>query len=728
MAIEIIDELTQKNGGNFPITRASKIAYSNTDSTVSIKDKIDTINSNISTHIDDTISHVNSSDKINWSDKYTKSEIENKISAVVTSLDYKEHVATFADLSTTYPSPQDGWTVSVDADNITYKYNGTIWFPVSANSIPMATESLDGKMSSVDKTKVNGISTNAKKVESSSINGNIKIDGTETNVYTHPSTHLPSIISQDANNRFVTDAEITTWNAKANQSDLNTTLDKIGVLSDLPTTDKTSLVNSIIETNEQLSHIVQVFASSFGAIGDNNTDNATAFQNLSSYVNTLTGKSKVEVIFPNGTLKYSNGLNFTKEVKLKGTLGSILNYVGTGKAISLGRDNVTNTDYFDNQNYEVDGITFTGGNTMTYGIYFNKHVTMPRVLNCKFFNFGNSSAWGIYFDDNNWDAFVHNCSWFNPPTGLTGLKWIGMSPFANTRVRISDCLASNLSGWGTAIYLNGYNCIVHNCKIEGFQTCIRLGGYSNYSKITNCYFESANNDVDGVHHGCIEIGSITGEVGENLWADNFAIENCYANLHNDGTKNEHFLATTKITQGLKYVSLKNIGVSSCGQEFIYQNDIGSQIGNRASGCYGYTLFHTQNTSEEWGDVNGGNETYKNNADKSAYFAIQSGKTATQYAGFKINDYDGSQLYSVRSNSIKNIEFLAGLVNYFTVTTNGVGYFHKTLYGDGAIGANILQLTARHAQDSAITVGTLFEDSADNKLKYKKFDGTVITIG
>lgn len=35
-------------------------------------------------------------------------------------------------------------------------------------------------------------------------------------VYTHPSTHAPSIIAQDSNNRFVTDAEKATWNAKSN--------------------------------------------------------------------------------------------------------------------------------------------------------------------------------------------------------------------------------------------------------------------------------------------------------------------------------------------------------------------------------------------------------------------------------------------------------------------------------------------------------------------------------
>ncbi|OME46941.1 hypothetical protein BSK66_31355, partial [Paenibacillus odorifer] len=47
-----------------------------------------------------------------------------------------------------------------------------------------------------EKTKLTGIATGA------------------TN-YTHPATHPPSIIAQDASNRFVTDAEKIAWNGKA---------------------------------------------------------------------------------------------------------------------------------------------------------------------------------------------------------------------------------------------------------------------------------------------------------------------------------------------------------------------------------------------------------------------------------------------------------------------------------------------------------------------------------
>jgi hypothetical protein len=62
-------------------------------------------------------------------------------------------------------------------------------------STAVATTSANGLMSSGDKTKLDGVATGA-------------------NNYTHPANHPPSIITQDANNRFVTDTEKTNWNSK----------------------------------------------------------------------------------------------------------------------------------------------------------------------------------------------------------------------------------------------------------------------------------------------------------------------------------------------------------------------------------------------------------------------------------------------------------------------------------------------------------------------------------
>ena len=83
--------------------------------------------------------HLTSTERANWNDKYTRNEIDNKLAALEMNIDWKESVDTFADIATTYPEPQDGWTVNVNDTDYTYRFNGTKWIAVSANAIPKAT-------------------------------------------------------------------------------------------------------------------------------------------------------------------------------------------------------------------------------------------------------------------------------------------------------------------------------------------------------------------------------------------------------------------------------------------------------------------------------------------------------------------------------------------------------------------------------------------------------------
>ena len=69
--------------------------------------------------------------------------------------------------------------ISVDGQVI-----GTATIPETTVDLASATK--DGLLSKGDFTKLAGIASGATKVEDSSTNGNIKIDGTETTVYTHP--------------------------------------------------------------------------------------------------------------------------------------------------------------------------------------------------------------------------------------------------------------------------------------------------------------------------------------------------------------------------------------------------------------------------------------------------------------------------------------------------------------------------------------------------------------
>ena len=84
---------------------------------------------------------------------YTPNEVDNKFSTLETNIDWKEAVDTFSDIATTYPNPDDGWTVNVKDNNITYRYNGSEWVAISANAIPKATDNVDGLLSKEDHAK-----------------------------------------------------------------------------------------------------------------------------------------------------------------------------------------------------------------------------------------------------------------------------------------------------------------------------------------------------------------------------------------------------------------------------------------------------------------------------------------------------------------------------------------------------------------------------------------------
>lgn len=146
------------------------------------------LNTDITNHTGNGTVHVTAQDKTNWADKYTKTEVDNKFSAFETNIDWKESVATFTAIATTYPNPEDGWTVNVKDTDYTYRYSGTAWIAISANAIPKATASVDGLMAKEDKSKLDGVAAGA-------------------NNYSHPASHVATMIIQSATHRFVSDTE-----------------------------------------------------------------------------------------------------------------------------------------------------------------------------------------------------------------------------------------------------------------------------------------------------------------------------------------------------------------------------------------------------------------------------------------------------------------------------------------------------------------------------------------
>lgn len=139
-----------------------------------------------------------------WDDKYTRNEVDNKFSVLESAIDWKETVTTFTDISKTYPNPEDGWTVNVKDTDYTYRYSGSEWVVISANSIPKATQEVDGLLSKEDKILYDD--TNSKKHFHSNISILDSITQALLSAWNSAVTHISDTV------RHITAAERNNWN------------------------------------------------------------------------------------------------------------------------------------------------------------------------------------------------------------------------------------------------------------------------------------------------------------------------------------------------------------------------------------------------------------------------------------------------------------------------------------------------------------------------------------
>ena len=94
---------------------------------------------------------------------YNKNEVDNLISGVESNTEWKNAVATYADIATTYPYPRQGWTVTVLDTGLTYWFDGNDWIIKSGGAVPKATSTNDGLMPKEMYTKVDSLGTAAMK-------------------------------------------------------------------------------------------------------------------------------------------------------------------------------------------------------------------------------------------------------------------------------------------------------------------------------------------------------------------------------------------------------------------------------------------------------------------------------------------------------------------------------------------------------------------------------------
>lgn len=166
-------------------------------------------------HADDTDIHITESERTGWNAKETTTGAQQKADNALAQANSYTDVGLLlkADKEDTYNKEETDNRIQGIVDAAPEALDTLREIAEALNNDPdfagTMTTQLAGK---VDKEAGKGLSTNdyttAEKIKLAGIAAN-------ANNYAHPATHPPSIIAQDASNRFVTDAEKANWNAKA---------------------------------------------------------------------------------------------------------------------------------------------------------------------------------------------------------------------------------------------------------------------------------------------------------------------------------------------------------------------------------------------------------------------------------------------------------------------------------------------------------------------------------
>ena len=180
----------------------------------------------------------------------------------------------------------------------------------------VATTTVNGFLSSTDKTKLDSVATGA------------------TN-YVHPANHLPSVITQDVNNRFVADTQIAIWNSKQDALVSGTNIKTIGGVAllgvgniTLVTTKADIGLGNVDNTSDVNKPVSTAQAAADAAVQASAATDATAKANAAQAASTpVAHVGSGGTTHANASITVAGFLSATDKTKLDGVATGATNYV-----------------------------------------------------------------------------------------------------------------------------------------------------------------------------------------------------------------------------------------------------------------------------------------------------------------------------------------------------------------------------------------------------------------
>lgn len=329
------------------------------------------------------------------------------------------------------------------------------------------------------------------------------------------------------------------------------------------------------EINDELSSFNgYVFdARKLGLIDSKTIDQASAVTAINNYMNAIPVHKDIPVIvrLPSGYVKSSVGFAFDRQTILYAQDDSVFEYTGNEYAVRLGKLGLTSS-VDDFRSFGVKGVSFTGADNCTHGIYVAQYVLSPTLESVKFVDFGNPSdanSYMVFFQGHNWDIYVRNCKLDNITKNninllrINGVLTNGTPDYGNSRLNLIDSFFNhgfNASA-GIGVYINSFKSRIIGGGFQGFKTSVQFGEYAQTAEVNGTYFETIYQDCESV----FKIGE-DGYTSEKTFSD-LSLLNIYANLHNEnnefGNTNVKFLTTANNVKlsNLKIDNIKTLNGS-----------------------------------------------------------------------------------------------------------------------------------------------------------------------